>query len=61
MTVLDQKSSAPLSESPKNTGRIAIKTEKITKNYGRSRGIIELDLEIYSNEIFGFLGPNGAG
>jgi ABC-2 type transport system ATP-binding protein len=39
----------------------AIRTEKLTKRYGRSRGIVTLDLEVEPGEIFGFLGPNGAG
>ena len=39
----------------------AIRTEKLTKSYGRSRGIVALDLEVRSGEVFGFLGPNGAG
>ncbi len=39
----------------------AILTEKLTKNYGRSRGIVALDLEVRPGEVFGFLGPNGAG
>jgi len=34
---------------------------KLTKFYGRTRGIESLDLEIGAGEIFGFLGPNGAG
>ncbi len=38
-----------------------IKTEKLTKSYGRHRGIIEVDLEVQQGEVFGFLGPNGAG
>ena len=36
-------------------------TEKLTKYYGRQRGVIDLDLEVRRGEIFGFLGPNGAG
>jgi ABC-2 type transport system ATP-binding protein len=39
----------------------AIETEKLTKYYGRSRGIIDIDLTVQSGQIFGFLGPNGAG
>jgi len=39
----------------------AILTEKLTKNYGKSRGIVALDLEVQPGEVFGFLGPNGAG
>jgi len=38
-----------------------IATNKLTKFYGKSRGIIDLDLEVQEGEIFGFLGPNGAG
>jgi len=39
----------------------AILTEKLTKSYGKSRGIVALDLEVQPGEVFGFLGPNGAG
>lgn len=38
-----------------------IKTEKLTKYYGRARGIIDLDLTVEQGEFFGFIGPNGAG
>ena len=38
-----------------------ISTEKLTKYYGRHRGIVEIDLEVREGEAFGFLGPNGAG
>jgi ABC-2 type transport system ATP-binding protein len=38
-----------------------IQTEKLTKSYGSHRGIIEVDLEVFEGEAFGFLGPNGAG
>ncbi|MBQ1411053.1 MAG: ABC transporter ATP-binding protein [Oscillospiraceae bacterium] len=39
----------------------AIQTEKLTKNYGTARGIVELDLSVHAGEFFGFIGPNGAG
>ena len=39
----------------------AIKTEKLTKYYGKSRGIIDVDLSVESGDFFGFIGPNGAG
>jgi ABC-2 type transport system ATP-binding protein len=39
----------------------AIETEKLTKYYGRSRGVIDVDLTVEAGQIFGFLGPNGAG
>lgn len=38
-----------------------IETKKLTKYYGKSRGIVEVDLSIEEGEIFGFIGPNGAG
>jgi ABC-2 type transport system ATP-binding protein len=39
----------------------AIETERLTKSYGRARGIVDVDLAVEPGEIFGFLGPNGAG
>ncbi|SFR72930.1 ABC transporter ATP-binding protein [Anaeromicropila populeti] len=39
----------------------AIETKKLTKSYGKSRGIMDIDLEVKEGEIFGFIGPNGAG
>ena len=39
----------------------AIKTENLTKFYGKSRGIIDVSLSIDEGEFFGFIGPNGAG
>ncbi|MGQ9512893.1 ATP-binding cassette domain-containing protein [Thermodesulfitimonas sp.] len=38
-----------------------IKTEKLTKRFGRFTAVDGLDLEVAPGEIFGFLGPNGAG
>ena len=38
-----------------------IKTTKLTKYYGKVRGIKELDLTVTHGEFFGFIGPNGAG
>ena len=39
----------------------AIETENLTKYYGKSRGILHLDLTVEEGEFFGFIGPNGAG
>lgn len=39
----------------------AIRTEKLTKYYGKSRGILELGLCVQEGEFFGYMGPNGAG
>lgn len=38
-----------------------IQIKNLTKYYGKSRGIIELNLEVKEGECFGFIGPNGAG
>ncbi len=38
-----------------------IETKKLTKYYGKSRGIEGVDLKVEQGEIFGFIGPNGAG
>ncbi|SHJ39065.1 ABC-2 type transport system ATP-binding protein [Clostridium cavendishii DSM 21758] len=39
----------------------AIETKGLTKSYGKSRGINNLDLIVKQGEFFGFIGPNGAG
>jgi ABC-2 type transport system ATP-binding protein len=38
-----------------------VETKKLTKYYGKARGILDVDLEIQEGEVFGFIGPNGAG
>lgn len=38
-----------------------IRTEALTKDYGRRRGLAGLDLDVREGEVYGFLGPNGAG
>ena len=38
-----------------------IKTDRLTKYYGKARGITDLDLTVKEGEFFGFIGPNGAG
>ena len=39
----------------------AIKTSRLTKYYGKARGILDLDLTVEQGACFGFIGPNGAG
>ena len=39
----------------------AIKTEGMSKYYGKTKGVEDLDLEVARGEFFGFIGPNGAG
>ena len=38
-----------------------IRTNDLTKTYGRDRGIEKINLRVEEGEIFGFIGPNGAG
>ncbi len=40
---------------------VVIRCQALTKYYGKSRGIENLDLEVLEGEVFGFLGPNGSG
>jgi ABC-2 type transport system ATP-binding protein len=39
----------------------AIRTSRLTKDYGAGRGLFDLDLDVPPQQVFGFLGPNGAG
>ena len=40
---------------------VPIEAERLTRYYGKRRGVIDLTFEVEDGEIFGFLGPNGAG
>ncbi|HUJ05056.1 MAG TPA: ABC transporter ATP-binding protein [Streptosporangiaceae bacterium] len=42
-------------------GQPAIRTENLTKHFGRTVGLECLDLEMRPGEVLGYLGPNGAG
>src|SRR6476619_1236599 len=39
----------------------AIRAAGLVKNFGRTRALDGLDLEVARGEVLGFLGPNGAG
>lgn len=39
----------------------AIRTDGLTKYYGKARGIEQIDLIVPQGGFFGFIGPNGAG
>ena len=40
---------------------VALRTENLTKRFGRLLALDSLDLSVGVGEVFGFLGPNGAG
>jgi ABC-2 type transport system ATP-binding protein len=40
---------------------VAIRTEGLTKRFGKHVALDALDLDIERGQVFGFLGPNGAG
>ncbi len=44
-----------------NGGELAIRTERVTRDFGPVRALDSLSLEIPKGIVFGFLGPNGAG
>ncbi len=38
-----------------------IETRGLTKDFGRGKGILDLDMQVPQGRVHGFLGPNGAG
>jgi ABC-2 type transport system ATP-binding protein len=38
-----------------------IRTEDLGKRFGRTTALTGLDLSVAAGEVFGYLGPNGAG
>lgn len=38
-----------------------LKTQDISKAFGKQKVLVDVDLEVFKGEIFGLLGPNGAG
>ncbi|MEO6349875.1 MAG: ABC transporter ATP-binding protein [Candidatus Limnocylindrales bacterium] len=40
---------------------VAVRTEALTKRFGRSLAVAGVELEVQRGEIFGLVGPNGAG
>jgi ABC-2 type transport system ATP-binding protein len=40
---------------------VAIETFALTKCYGKTEAVVDLDLQVEAGRVFGFLGPNGAG
>jgi len=40
---------------------VVVRTEHLTKHYGKLVAVDDLNLEVHRGEVFGFLGPNGSG
>jgi ABC-2 type transport system ATP-binding protein len=38
-----------------------VEPTRLTKRYGKQRGIEDVDITVEEGEVFGLLGPNGAG
>jgi ABC-type multidrug transport system, ATPase component len=51
---------SPNSQQPASKS-LAIETRSLTKCYGDVEAVVDLDLEIPSGVVYGFLGPNGSG
>lgn len=43
------------------TGEVVLRTNNLSKQYGKRLAVDSLNLAVYRGDIFGFLGPNGAG
>ncbi|MBU2099916.1 ABC transporter ATP-binding protein [Candidatus Micrarchaeota archaeon] len=43
------------------TAQTVLKTQDISKSYGKQKVLVDVDLDVKEGEIFGLLGPNGAG
>ncbi len=43
------------------TERMAIRTDRLTRNYGPQVAVNEITFEVPRGQVLGFLGPNGAG
>lgn len=52
---------SPLLPARPTAGAFAIRTEGLTKRFGRTTAVQDLTLTVLAGEVFGFLGPNGAG
>lgn len=42
-------------------GNLVIRTEHLTKRFGKLVAVDDLNLEVRKGDVFGFLGPNGSG
>jgi ABC-2 type transport system ATP-binding protein len=47
--------------APMNANHLVIRTDKLSRSFGKVQALKSLDLRVPQNSIFAFLGPNGAG
>jgi ABC-2 type transport system ATP-binding protein len=40
---------------------VIIEIDGLTRRFGTRRGVTDVSLHVDAGEVFGFLGPNGAG
>jgi ABC-2 type transport system ATP-binding protein len=51
----------PSAATATHPGEVVLRTENLSKRYGKRLAVDTLNLEVRRGEIVGFLGPNGAG
>jgi ABC-2 type transport system ATP-binding protein len=55
--------SAPQADPSADTSSrpVVLRTERLTKHFGRLTAVQDLNLEVFQGDVFGLLGPNGSG
>ena len=61
MTTLDQEKVAPSVRADNAWKQVAIRVSQLSKHYGAVEAVRGIDLDVGDGEIFGLIGPDGAG
>jgi ABC-2 type transport system ATP-binding protein len=61
MTAADREIAAPVATADGAPKQAAIRVSQLTKHYGAVEAVRGIDLDITNGEIFGLIGPDGAG
>src|SRR5437879_1408177 len=61
MSVIQSQASSPQVAAPQTGGRPVIQVEHVTKQIADKTLVQDLTFEVRQGEIFGFIGPSGAG